>query len=303
MSPYREALIEQMTLRNLSPKTIESYVQWMARLCKFIGKTPDRITPADVRQFLVYLITEQAYAYSSVNQSRNALKYYFKHIQKTPEVVGDLPPMKKGFRLPEVLGQDELFRLLHAPGMNVRNLTLLKLAYGCGLRVSELISLRITDIQGERGMVFVQGGKGRKDRYVPLSPGLLEELRLYHRACLAWNTNGDKTPWLFPSPRNLQKHIDESVAQRAFNKARELTGVRRGHGLHTLRHCYATHSLEMGVDVKTLQHRMGHKDLKATLIYLHVANVKASTIAGPYDTLVRRALAETENNEEQNRPE
>ncbi|MDP7129484.1 MAG: tyrosine-type recombinase/integrase [Planctomycetota bacterium] len=303
MSHYRKALIEQMTLRNLSPKTMESYVQWMARLCQFVCKTPDRITPADVRRFLVYLITERGYAYSSVNQARNALKYYFKHIQKTPELVGDLPPMKKEFRLPEVLGQDEVFRLLHAPGMNVRNLTLLKLAYGCGLRVSELISLRITDIQGERGMVFVRGGKGRKDRYVPLSSGLLEELRFYHRACLAWNTNGEKTPWLFPSPRNPQKYIDDSVVQRVFNKARELAGVRRGHGLHTLRHCYATHSLEMGVDLKTLQLRMGHKDLKATLIYLHVVDIKASTIAGPYDTLVRRASAATENSEGQNRME
>ncbi|MDA1140276.1 MAG: site-specific integrase [Planctomycetota bacterium] len=115
MSPYHKALIEEMTLRNLSRRTIDSYVQAMAQFCQFIGKTPNRIRAADVRMFLVHLITVKGRAYSSVRQARHALKYYYVHIQKTPEVVGGLPPVKKEFRLPEVLGQEELFRLLHAP--------------------------------------------------------------------------------------------------------------------------------------------------------------------------------------------
>jgi site-specific recombinase XerD len=153
-------------------------------------------------------------------------------------------------------------------------------------------------------MLFVQAGKGRKDRYVPLSPRLLDELRDYFRRCLGWNKGGTKTPWLFPNPKNIRTHIDPSVAQRAFREAQRRAGVSRGKGIHTLRHCYATHCLELGLDIKTLQQRLGHRDIQATFLYLHVANVPHRHLLSPYDSLGGPTLPSPEtNNEGQDRQE
>jgi len=288
MTPYRKALIEHMTLRGLSEKTLDAYVYWMRDLCAFINHTPDRITLEDVRRFLVHLIADRGLAYSTVNQAKCGILYFFRHVMGTPSVVADLPPMKQGSALPEVLSQPEVVRLFQAP-LPPRDPILLKVAYGCGLRLGELISLRLLDIQRDRGMVFVQGGKGNKDRYVPLSERLLRELELYFQICLSWNRNGEKSPWLFPSPRDCRKPIHESVAQRAFDKAKELAGIRRGKGLHTLRHCYAVHSLELGVDLKTLQYRLGHANIRSTFLYLRVASVPHHPVISPYDFLEERS--------------
>jgi site-specific recombinase XerD len=256
----------------------------MASLCKFSGKSAEKIARQDVRAFLVDLIAEKASCYSTVNQARCAILYFFTHVRRTPWVVGELPPMKKPRVLPEVLSLQEVARLLDGLE-HPRDRILLRAAYACGLRVSELVSMQIRHIQGQRAMLLVQGGKGRKDRYVPLSPRLLDELRDYFRRYLSWNKAGAKTPWLFPRPRNISAHIDPSVPQRAFREAQRRAGLSRGKGIHTLRHCYATHSLELGLDIKTLQERLGHRDIQATLLYLHVANVPHRQLLSPYDFL------------------
>jgi len=284
MTLYRRALIEHMTLRGLSDKTLDAYVFWMRDLCAFINKTPDQITAEDVRRFLMHLVADRGLAYSSVNQAKCGIRYFFTHVLERPWLVGGLPPMKKGRALPEVQSMQEVVRLLDAP-LALRDTTLLRTTYAGGLRVSELVALRLLDIQRDREMVFIKKGKGNKDRYIPLSARLRHDLALYFRACLSWNRNGDQSPWLFPSPRDCREHIDPSVAQSAFNKAKKRAGIRRGKGIHTLRHSYAVHSLEMGVDIKTLQVRLGHATLQSTLPYLRVASVPHRSVASPYDHL------------------
>lgn len=295
MSPHRKAFIEHMTLRGLSPRTLEAYVSWMASLCKLTGKTPDHLTRQDVRSFLVHLIANKGSRYSTVNQARCAILYFFTHVLRTPWVVGELPPMKKERRLPEVLSFQEVARLLDGV-KHPRDRLLLTTAYACGLRVSEVVSLRILDIQGERGMLLVRSGKGRKDRYVPLSPRLLDELRDYYRLCLSWNKDPKEHPWLFPSPQNTRAHLVPAVAQRAFDQAKRLAQVPRARGIHSLRHSYATHSLELGLDIKTLQQRLGHSDIQATLLYLHVANVPHRHLLSPYDFLRDQTPSSPESN-------
>lgn len=284
MTPYRRALIEHMQLRGLSQNTVDAYVAWMRDLCAFLRKTPDWVTAEDFRRFVVHLVAEKGAAYGSVNQAKCGIRYYFTHVLERPWIVGDLPPMKKGSALPEVQSMQEVVRLLEAP-VGLRGKTLLRTAYAGGLRVSELVALRPLDIQRDREMVFIKGGKGNKDRYLPLSARNLRDLERYFRACLSWNRNGDQSPWLFPSHRDSQRHIDPCVAQRAFNEAKKLAGVRRGKGIHTLRHSYAVHSLEMGVDIKTLQVRLGHATLHSTLPYLRVASISHRSVASPYDHL------------------
>ena len=291
MSAQRKALIEHMTLRGLSPKTIEAYVHWMSRLDRFAGKRVHKVTRKDVRAFLVHLITEKRLAYSSINQARWAIQYFFTHIVKRKWVTAELPPMKKGFSLPVVLGPHEIARIIECLS-NPRSRMLVATAYAAGLRVSEVVSLRVQDIQAERKMLFIKSAKGKKDRYVPLSPRLLEELRSYYRTCLSWQGKGNETPWLFPSPKDPQKHIDPATAQRAFKKARAAAVVHREAGFHCLRHSYATHSLELGVDIKTLQQRLGHRYLQSTLIYLHVARVPFRELLSPYDSLPKKGSKE-----------
>ena len=219
-----------------------------------------------------------------MNQAKCGIQYLFGHIMKTPWILGELPAVKKGSALPDVLGVPEVVRLLEAR-LVLRDTTLLRTAYAAGLRVSELVALRLLDIQRDREMLFVKGGKGNKDRYIPFSVRLLRDLELYFRACLSWNGTGDQSPWLFPSPRDCREHIDPSVAQNAFNKATKLAGIRRGKGIHTLRHSYAVHSLERGVHLKTLQVRLGHGALRSTFLYLRVASIPHRSVKSPYDHL------------------
>jgi site-specific recombinase XerD len=276
-----------MTLAGKSPKTIQAYTQAMSGLCAFAGKPPRKIKRRDVRNYLFHQIEERGLKYASVAQKRMGIKYFFTRVLKRPYVVGQLPPLKKSFTLPEVLSVEEVARLIDSAA-NPRDRVILVLAYGCGLRLSEIIRLRIADIQRDRKMVFVRGAKGRRDRYVPLSDGVLEELCVYYRICLSWNRNGEQTPWLFPTRGRSGGHIDKSVPARAFGRAKARAGLLRGKGIHTLRHCYATHLLEMGVDVKTLQHRLGHAHLQSTLIYLHVARVPHRETPSPFDFLKRK---------------
>ena len=289
-SPYREALHEDVALRGLSRHTKRCYMKWMERVCDFCGKAADQLTERDVRRFLVDLI-ERGLSEPTVNQAHTSIRIFFERILKRPEELAGLPMMKKPEKLPQILSETEVELLIDSAG-SPRDAMFLIVAYGCGLRCSEIASLRIEDVQGSRLSLRVRAGKGKKDRNLPLSELVLEEFRSYYRACLSWNTNGEKTPWLFPSPHKPQAHIDKSVVRHAFNRAKAKSGLKRVTGIHTLRHCYATHLLELGVGLKTIQYRLGHRYLRTTLRYLHVARVPNRDIPSPYDFLKgRRARA------------
>jgi len=283
-------MVEEIVLRGYEKDTQESYVRSMVRLCRFAGKTPARIEIEDIREFLVHLSVEEELAPNSVKLYRHGIRFYFREVEGRPEVVAPLPPMKSGTILPEPLSVEQVVRLLQST-RRVRDAFLLVVAYGCGLRVSELVSVQISHLQSDRMMLFVKGGKGSKDRYVPFSQAVLDECRLYFQMCQGWNRGGKESPWLFPSPRDRQRHLTEDTAQRAFQKAKERAGILGGKGIHTLRHSYATHLLEAGVDIRTLQEWMGHKHLKSTLPYLHVSRIPPARLCSPYD-LVKEKLDE-----------
>jgi integrase/recombinase XerD len=265
MTALRQRLIEDLQLRNYSPRTVEAYVAAVAKLARYFQRSPDLLSPEDLRAFQLHLLARKV-SWSQFNQVVCALRFFFGITLGRPGVVAMLPYGKKPKRLPTVLSVEEVAQLLDAarPG---RERILLQTAYACGLRLSELVHLQVTDIDSQRMVVSVRQGKGQKDRQVPLSPLLLAELR-------QWWRRHRTTPWLFPgsTPRTRQAPKNPGSVQRLFQRVLRRTKLTKKASMHTLRHSYATHMLEAGVDVVTLQKLLGHNDLSTTARYLHVSN-------------------------------
>ncbi len=275
MTPLRQRFIDELTRRNYSPRTIESYVSAVTRTAKHFARSPDRLTPEQLRDFQLHLIAQSA-SWSLFNQVACALRFFYRNVLDRPDFVPFVVFGKKPRSLPVVLSPDDVRRLLDAvpPG---RNRLMLRIAYGCGLRVSELTHVRVADIDGSRNVLWVRHGKGNKDRGVPLPATLLDELRSYWRE--------HRPPdWLFAGPTG--RPLDVSNVQRAFQKARRAAGLRQPATCHTLRHCYATHLLEAGTDLPTLQRLLGHSHLSTTLRYLHPRSDRLPHIRSPLELLV-----------------
>lgn len=274
MTPLRQRFIDELTRRNYSPRTIQTYVAAVARTAKHFHASPDRLTPEQLRDFQLHLIAASA-SWCLFNQIACALRFFYRHVLDRPDFVPFVVFGKKPRTLPVVLGPADVRRLLDAvpPG---RNRLALRLAYGCGLRVSEVIHLRVADIDSARNTLWVRHGKGNRDRGVPLPATLLDELRGYWR---------DHRPadWLFPGPS--ARPLNVSTLQRAFQKARHAAGIRPAATIHTLRHCYATHLLEAGTDLPTLQRLLGHSHLSTTLRYLHLRADRLAHIRSPLELL------------------
>ncbi len=274
MTPLRQRLIDELTRRNYSPRTVEAYVAAVARTARHFACSPDRLTPDQLRDFQLHLIACSA-SWSLFNQVACALRFFYRHVLDRPDFVPFVVYGKTPRTLPVVLGPADVRRLLDAvpPG---RNRLMLRIAYGCGLRVSELTHLRVADIDSTRNVLWVRGGKGNKDRGVPLPATLLDELRSYWREHRPPN-------WLFAGPTG--RPLDVSNVQRAFQQARRAAGLRQPATCHTLRHCYATHLLEAGTDLPTLQRLLGHSHLSTTLRYLHLRADRLPHIRSPLDVL------------------
>ena len=275
MSPLRQRLIDDLRIRNYAPRTVEAYVDGVARLAKFRRRSPDRLGPDDVRDLQLDLL-RRGVSWSTFNQTVCALRFFFRVTLGRPEVLSFIPFGKKIKSLPCVLDPDEVLRLIEAAPTH-RDRVLLQAAYACGLRIEELMHLRVTDIDSRRMVVVVRKGKGRKDRLVPLSPRLLDVLRVY------WQAERPAT-WLFPGRRadrpltatNLQRLCQRLVARLGFTK--HVTP-------HTLRHSFATHMLEAGVDLFTLQRILGHRSLQTTALYLHVGTGRFRRLPGLLERL------------------
>lgn len=259
MTALRQRLIDDLRLRNYSPRTIEAYVAGVSKFAKHFGKSPDLLGPEDVRVFQLQLI-ERKVSWSTFNQAVCALRFFFGTTLGRSDYLPLLAYGKKPRKLPCVLSAAEVARLLDAarPG---RDRVMLQTAYACGLRLGELIHLQVGDIDSPRMLVHVRQGKGSKDRLVPLSPQLLEELRTYWRCYRP-------QPWLFPNaaqvplcPNTVQRWMKRMVVQARLTKPATM---------HTLRHSFATHLLEAGVDVLTVQKILGHRSLQTTTRYLHL---------------------------------
>jgi integrase/recombinase XerD len=276
MSPLRQRFIDDMRLRNLSAKTIEVYVHAVNKFSKHFGRSPDQLQPEHIRQFQLHLI-EQAVSWSQFNQSVCALRFLFNTTLKRPHVIRHLPFAKRPRTLPDVLTRDEVAQLLAAacPG---RDRTLLETAYSCGLRLRELLGLQVTDIDGQRLVLHIRHAKGSKDRFVPLSPRLLAGLRAY------WQEYRPAT-WLFAGLKPGTALTDGTV-QRICKRTALRAGLTKRIHPHTLRHSFATHLLEAGVDLLSVQALLGHSHFNTTAKYLHISQRRLQDLPQLLDGLV-----------------
>lgn len=281
MSPLRQQMIDAMVLRGLARRTQQAYLSVVAQLAAHYHCSPDRLDAAQVKAWLLQRITERHLAYTTVNQAVCALKFFFDIVLgRTAEAIA-IPYARTPQRQPEILSREELARLFEAAA-NLRTRTLLMTAYAAGLRVSEVCALRVADIDSapDRMCIRVVAGKGGKDRYTLLSPSLLEALRVYWRIC-------KPRDWLFPRTTDAARPFDVSSAQRAYYRARDRAGITKTGGIHTLRHAFATHLLEAGVDLATLAKLLGHGHLLTTQRYLHLARPGSIPHDSPLDLLRR----------------
>jgi site-specific recombinase XerD len=280
MTPLRRRLLEELARRNYSPNTVEAYVAGVNRAARHFNRPPDQLTPEDLRRFQLDLIARGT-SWSQFNQVVSALRFFFRYVLDRPDVVPLVPFGKKPKTLPVVLSPEQVRRLLDAvpPG---RYRLLFRIAYGCGLRVSELTHLRVGDIDSARHLLWVRAGKGNKDRAVPLPEVLLAELRDHWRAHRPTN-------WLFPGRNGHPVHV--ATLQHACQIARRVAGLSGRVTLHTLRHCYATHLLEAGTDLPALQRLLGHGDISTTMRYIHLRADRLSHVRSPLERLGSSGIA------------
>jgi site-specific recombinase XerD len=270
-------MIRELELHRKSSRTVEAYVYAVQELATHFHRSPERVSVEEVRNFIHYLVTERKLAYSTCNQRLAGLKFFYRQVLGRKDF--DLRvPAKRCRRLPEPLSREEVARLLQAAEYNPKHRMVLMTAYATGLRASELARLQVTDIHSERMLVRVNQGKGRKDRYTLLSPRLLSELRDY------WKLYRP-TRWLFPGGRPDRPLMMYAV-QEVFYKAKRLARLTHGHGIHTLRHSFASHLVEAGLDLPTLQRLLGHTSLVTTATYLHVTEKRLAGVASPLDLLL-----------------
>lgn len=279
MGALRTKMVEEMKLRSFSPRTQESYLGAVIGLVKHYRQSPDQLSSDQIRSYLLHL-EERGLSPSSRNVAISGLKFFYHQIVGWNEQKLFIPPRKRTWRLPEVLSPTEVERLLEAT-VKPRDRCLLMTAYAAGLRVSELVHLKLCDIDPERMMIRVEQGKGKKDRYTILSARLLSELRQYKRAY-------QPVTWLFFG-KDRNHPLDISTAQRVYNLAKQKAGLQKGKGIHTLRHCFATHLLEAGVDLCTIKTLLGHNSLQSTQRYLQIRQQKLGSTVSPLDLLDLRS--------------
>lgn len=265
MKTLRQQMDDAMVLRGFALRTRESYLAAVKGLAKHYHRAPDLLSAQEVQDYLLHLIVERKLAYASVNLVASACRFLFDRVLRQPQSRFDIPMAKVPKTLPRILSRDEVARVF-AAASNLRARTLLRVTYAAGLRVSEVCALQSADIESapDRMCIKVRQGKGDRDRYTMLSPALLETLRDYWRLCRP-------RTWLFPNPSGIGP-IDAKAAQRMYCAARDKAGLGRAGGIHTLRHCFATHLLESGVDIHTIQRLLGHAHVSTTMRYFHLAH-------------------------------
>ena len=276
INPLRRRMIEDMTIRNFDRRTQQAYLRAVRSCCRYCERRPDQLTFEDVRRYQLQL-GQSGLAPSSINVAMTALRFFFRVTLRRPEAVDYIPIARQPRRLPVVLTRSEISRLLAAtPSLKWR--TALSVAYGAGLRASEVVGLKVDDIDSERMRIRVQQGKGRRDRDALLSPRLLTTLREW------WKMERPQA-WLFPSQWNAFEPVTSRSLNRAFHEAQGRAGIRKPVTLHTLRHCFATHLLEQNVDVRTIQVMFFFIYMETTEFYTHVADKTLSGFVSPLDRL------------------
>lgn len=281
MKTLRQKLINELDLRGFSPHTKRSYVDTVHHLARYYRCSPEVITDDQLKDYLLHLLRDLQRSPSTLCCRVSALRFFYKHVlqRSTAAIEAALPRMRKAIIRPRVYSPEEILRLLNAPGLNRKHRMLLMTTYAAGLRVSEVCRLKPQDILSNRMQIRVEQGKGRKDRYTILSPKLLAALRDYWRIYRPQK-------WLFPGGRAQVNPLCSDSARRIFHQALAKAGLPNLGGIHSLRHSYATHSLEAGVDVATLQRLLGHSNLSTTANYLHLRPERLATIQSPLDRIL-----------------
>jgi integrase/recombinase XerD len=276
ISPLRRRMIEDMTVRNLSPTTRASYIRNVKRFSQHFGRSPDRLGLEDVRAYQVHLVSQEI-AWATLNQVVSSLRFFFGVTLGRKDLPERIAYARRPKTLPVVLSQEEVAAFLEAVP-KVRDRVALTTAYATGLRASEVVGLRTQDIDSSRMVIHVANGKGGKQRYVMLSPKLLGILRAY------WDIKRPRRPWLFPGRRG-EKPLDPSTLNAACAAAVAATGIGKNATLHCLRHAFATHLLEQGTDISIVQALLGHSHLSTTIRYISVATRTIAAVKSPVEHL------------------
>lgn len=271
-------LKRELTSRKYSQKTIKSYTHNNNEFLSFSKKNPHEVSNDDIRDYLYYLVNNRNVSASTLNTTISALKFYYGEVLKR-NFVYQIKRPKKDKNLPAVLNQDEVTQILFAVP-NIKHKAVLMLIYSAGLRIGEVVKLKIEDIDSQRKLIHIKGGKGRKDRYTILSDVALETLRRYLNEYKPEN-------WVFPGAKP-GRHISTRTVQAIFEQACAKVGITKDVSAHSLRHSFATHLLESGVDLRYIQELLGHKSSKTTEIYTHVSNKDLSKIKSPLDNLLNK---------------
>jgi integrase/recombinase XerD len=284
MTTLRRRMMEDMQVRNLSLHTQDAYVQQVSQFARHFNRSPELLGPEEIRSYQVYLTNQRKLAPSSVNIAIAALRFLYKiTLHKDWSLEEVIPTPKTPQKLPIVLSPEEVLRFLGSV-RSIKHRTILTICYAAGLRVSEAICLKVTDIDSQRMVIRVEQGKGRMDRYVMLSPKLLQTLREW------WRVDRPKE-WLFPGDA-VNSHIGRQTVEWACHKAHRRCRIPKPITPHCLRHAFAVHLLESGTDVRTIQLLLGHRNLATTATYLRIATTKVCSAKSPLDLLPQTLDAE-----------
>ncbi len=281
MTHLRQIMLEELQRRHYSEATTTYYIRAVERFARHFQCSPDRLGPRHIREYQAHLFTKRKLSPGAVTNHLCALRFFYIQTLKKPWSIADTPYPKKAHRLPTILSQEEVARLIDA-ALTPFHHTLLMTLYGSGVRNAELTHLKVADIDSQRMVIHIQGGKGRQDRDVMLSPVLLDELRAH------WRRLRKKSgTWLFPGNRwhSGDQPIDTKTPRHACQYAARRAAIKKKVYPHVLRHCFATHLLEAGADLHTIQILLGHHDLKETAIYLHLSQCHLHATASPLDSL------------------
>ncbi len=281
MTHLRQLMIEELRRRNFAESTIRAYVHGVEHFSRHFHRSPDQLGPEHIRQYQAMLFSKLKYSPNTVTARLGALRFFYIKVLKRNWSIAETPYPKKIIRLPEILSSEEVARLIDASQTPFQRAVLMTL-YATGARRAEVAMLKVRDIDSRRMVVHIQGGKGRKDRDVMLSPRLLDALREY------WRSRRPQV-YLFPSSsghRGLDQPVSDKTIWNVCRAAARRAGLaHKNIHPHTLRHCFATHLLEAGADLRTIQMLLGHRDLEETTIYLHLSSRHLSATASPLDAL------------------
>ena len=281
VSPLRQRMIDDMRMRKLGEKTQYHYLRAVRQFAKYLGHSPDKASVEDLRNYQLYLV-DHGVSPASLNSAISGLKFFCNVTLDRPELMAKMQPVHLPRKLPEIMSPDEVKRLIAAAG-NLKHQTALALAYATGLRVNEVVHLKVGDIDSQRMTLRVEQGKGQKDRYAMLSPLLLERLRVWWRVARAQGKMLDGG-WLFPGLDPIEP-LSTRQLNRAIHAAADEAGIDKRISMHSLRHAFATHLLEQKVDIRLIQVLLGHKKLETTALYAQVATDILREVVSPLEKL------------------